>query len=88
MTHRYIARQRSFRGSAIGLAVGLLFGCGGGDDNTDTTVQPSSVQVSETATILSVRAQSPSSSKNNRFEAQALNYTFAAQVVRLGIHTC
>ncbi len=82
MTNGKLSRQRTLRASAIGLAVGLLFGCGGGDDDdSNANPQPASVQVTETATILSVRSQTPSSSKDHRFEAQALNYTFAAQVV-------
>jgi mono/diheme cytochrome c family protein len=59
----------------------LLFGCGGGGDSGSVlTEQPLSVVLSETATILSVRTELPSSSRNSKFEAQALIYAFAAQV--------
>ena len=72
-----------FRSSAVGLAVALLFGCGGGGDSNSTlTEQPLAVQVSETATILSVKADLPSKTKTTEFEAQAIVYTFAAHIDR------
>lgn len=70
-----------FRSAAVGLAVALLFGCGGGGDSNSTlTEQPLAVQVSETATILSVKADLPSKSMKSEFEAQAMAFTFAAQI--------
>ena len=70
-----------FRSSAIGLAVAMLFGCGGGGDGGAVSADPSAtVSVNETATMLSVKADLPSSSSRDEYEAQALNYTFAAQI--------
>lgn len=70
-----------FRSSAVGLAVALLFGCGGGGDSASVlTEQPLAVRVSETATILSVKADLPSTINKSEFEAQAMAFTFAAQI--------
>ncbi len=78
MYQKSVARTY-FRASTLGVAVALLFGCGG-DNGSALNEQPSSVLVSESATILSVRTEMPSGSKMDKFEAQALNYTFAAQI--------
>ena len=67
--------------SAVGLAVSLLISCGGGGDSGSTvTESPASVQMSQTATILSVRTEQRANGKVSGFEAQALNYTFAASI--------
>ncbi len=79
--HQKSVSRTYFRASTLGLAAALLFGCGGGGDNGSAlSEQPSSVLVSETAAILSVKTELPSSSKKAKFEAQAFNYTFAAQI--------
>ena len=64
-----------FRLAAVGLATALLFGCGGGGSDAPTD-QPLAVQLRETSTMLSVSAGS--STVASQFEAQALNFTFAA----------
>ncbi len=83
-----------FRSAAVALAIALLFGCGGGGDSSSSLpeqpaaaqpqeaapAQPAAVQLRETATVLSVRTELPSSGDTARFEAQALNYSFAAHV--------
>ena len=80
MKKRSILRP-CFRWSAIGLAGAMLFGCGGGTDaGLGSTEQPSSVQVSESATILAVRTELPAGSATTRSEMQSLLYTFAAKV--------
>src|SRR6185369_12259019 len=67
-----------FRLAAIGLATALLFGCGGGGSDS-LTDQPLAVQLHETTTTLTVTADS-SSGARSAFEAQAMNFTFAAKV--------
>jgi mono/diheme cytochrome c family protein len=58
----------------------MLFGCGGGDNPVGPTGQPASVLVSESATILSVRAELPAGTGATHVEMQSLLYTFAARV--------
>ena len=80
MIKRHLANSY-FRSSVVAVAIAVLFGCGGGGD-TDSALNetPASVQVNESATILSVRTELPSSSKKSEFEAQALHFTFAATI--------
>jgi hypothetical protein len=59
----------------------MLFGCGGGIENgTSSAEQPQSVQVTETATVLSVRTELPAGSKTISSEMQSLLYTFSARI--------
>jgi cbb3-type cytochrome c oxidase subunit III len=69
-----------FRLPAVALAVAVLFGCGGGGSDSALTQQPLAVQLHETSTMLSVKADLSSSGERDEFEAQALNFTFAAQI--------
>src|SRR6185369_430057 len=71
-----------FRLPAVALPVAVLFGCGGGGSDPALNEQPLAVQLRETDTMLAVRAELPaqSSGAKSEFEAQALNFKFAAQV--------
>src|SRR5512134_2493341 len=76
-----ISARRHFRISAIALAGALLFGCGGGTENTGApTETAASVQVRETATVLSVKTTLPSGSTATSTEMQSMLYTFAATI--------
>ncbi len=68
-----------FRASAVGLATAVLFGCGGGSDSGSASTQPS-VQVLESAGIMSVTTELPSSSGKAAFEAQTLSFTFDGNI--------
>jgi len=73
--------RRHFRASTAAVAFALLLGCGGGGDGVSpTTGQPQSVQLRETATVLSVTTELPASSGHRSFEARAMNFAFEAKV--------
>jgi mono/diheme cytochrome c family protein len=73
--------RRHFRASTAAVAFALLLGCGGGGDGVSpTTEQPQSVQLRETATVLSVTTEMPASSGHRSFEARAMNFAFEAKV--------
>ncbi len=79
--HQKSVSRTYFRASTLGLAAALLFGCGGGGDNGSALERTSSaVLVSETAAILSVKTELPSSSKKAKFEAPPFTYAFAARI--------
>lgn len=75
MQNRKSARPL-FQWAAIGLASAMLYGCGG----SGMTERAASVQVSETATTLSVKTELPAGRATTSSEMQSLLYTFAAQV--------
>ncbi len=89
MKNRKLGRP-VFRLTAAALAVSLLFGCGGGSDTSPASLEqpapvsaPSatvqSVSVVETATTMSVKADVRTAGKPMLYEAQSMQYTFAAQ---------
>jgi len=80
MRNRKPARP-CFQWSAIGLSAAMLLGCGGGGDSSlAQSEQLATVQVSETATILSVKAELPDGAGTSSSEMQSRLYTFAAKV--------